>query len=95
MDSTTGKGIAIKDGEVSKATLADINAKNCAGRTPLHEAAARGHQATAEILLKHGADINAKDNANRTPLHLAAAGGHGQLVEFLISKGADVNAAAN
>jgi len=67
---------------ISPTALKDEN-----GRTPLHLAAANGHQATAEAILQHGADINARDNTGNTPLDLAEAGGHSALSQFLLSKG--------
>jgi len=57
------------------------------GRTPLHLAAANGHQLTAQVLLDHGADINARDKAGRTPLDEAEANNHSGLRQFLLTKG--------
>jgi ankyrin repeat protein len=42
--------------------LAEINARDCYGRTPLLYASERGHIGTAETLLMHGADVNAQDS---------------------------------
>ena len=36
--------------------------------TPLHEAAARGHTATSEVLLKAGADVKATDRVRSNML---------------------------
>jgi len=60
--------------------------------TPLHEAAARAHDETAEALIQTGADVNARDEQGRTPLHLAAAGGRQATVELLLRRGAQINA---
>jgi hypothetical protein len=57
------------------------------GRTPLHLAAANGHQATAAMLVRYGAEINALDNIGKTPLDSAETGNHSGLADFLLSKG--------
>jgi ankyrin repeat protein len=57
-------------------------------RTPLHWAAARGHQAAAELLLAHGADLAARDKSGRTPLELARAEGRQALADLLQRSGA-------
>jgi hypothetical protein len=67
------------------------------GRTPLHVAAALGHTAVAEFLLREGADVDARltdsaDLPGATPLHLAAAAGHRDAAELLLGRGADPNA---
>jgi ankyrin repeat protein len=62
-------------------------AKDENGRTPLHLAAANGHQVIAEALLRAGAEINALDQQGKTPLDLAEAGGHSGLAAFLLGKG--------
>jgi ankyrin repeat protein len=51
--------------------------------TPLHFAAAYGHQNVVELLLASKADVNAKDNNGWTPAHTAAAYGHKDLAELL------------
>ena len=45
-------------------------------RTPLHIAAARGHEAMVEFLVRKGARVDAKNEKNETPIHLAAKNGH-------------------
>jgi ankyrin repeat protein len=60
--------------------------------TPLDWAAARGHMAVADELIRRGAFVNAADGAGRTPLHLAAQNGHLELVKLLVKRGADVGA---
>jgi ankyrin repeat protein len=47
----------------------DVNAKDKYGRTPLDEAARKGHKEIAKLLIAEGADVNAKDQWGRTPLH--------------------------
>jgi acetyl esterase/lipase len=68
---------------------ADVNAKDCMGRTPL---ALAGLKDVAEMLIAKGADVNAKNEAGYTQLHLAARGGNKERAELFIAKGADVNA---
>ena len=69
--------VAIKKGDFAKVMKllkekADVNVKDNAGWTPLHEAAARNGPNGKEILaalVEHGADINAKANNGSTALH--------------------------
>ena len=71
----------------------DVKARDTAGSTPLHDAAAAGHREVAELLIAKGADINAKTTNEdvTTPLHSAAFAGHKEMVELLIARGADAN----
>jgi ankyrin repeat protein len=71
---------------------ANVNAATEGGKTPLHGAAAFGHEAVVQALLKVGANVNAADQDGRTPLHEAAAKGPGAVVEMLLKAGANVNA---
>lgn len=83
------------------------NAKDGAGRTPLHYAASHGNFNIAKSLLEHGADVNCVDREGCTPLHNAVCGDHfhydsvshsscsggdKKIVNLLIANGADVNA---
>ena len=53
--------------------VANVNAKDEHGWTPLHRAAQSNPKpAVLEVLLKAGANVNAKDKNGRTPLHWAA-----------------------
>ncbi|KAJ1323628.1 ankyrin repeat domain-containing protein 50 [Microdochium nivale] len=63
-------------------------------RTPLQEAAEKGHFEIAEWLLDNGADVNsnAQPECGATALQLAAIGGYGGIMEILINRGADLNA---
>jgi hypothetical protein len=65
-----------------------------AGATPLHLAAAGGHDEVIRILLDHGAPIDAaaRDRNQGTPLHWAIAGGKAESVEILLAAGADIHA---
>ncbi|KAL6079071.1 Rab-GAP TBC domain-containing protein [Balamuthia mandrillaris] len=48
----------------------DPNATDASGVTPLHFAAARGHQSLVRLLLRHGAKANSIDYLQRTPASL-------------------------
>lgn len=65
------------------------------GRTPLHEAAMKGHAKIVEKIFKYDVfldheNIDKVDYHNRTALHWAVLGNHGAIVELLIRKGASV-----
>jgi uncharacterized protein len=49
----------------------DVNAKDKYGRTPLDEAARKGHKEIAKLLIAEGADVNAMDDDGDTPLDWA------------------------
>ena len=67
-----------------------LNAKDAAGSTLLHHAAAFGAADTMTFLLDAGADPNAKNQRGSTPLHW---GIHDEAkVRLLLSRGAGVNA---
>lgn len=50
------------------------------GRTPLHAAAANGHEHVVKVLVTNGADIEGKDRHGRTALRLAVDNGHDAVV---------------
>jgi ankyrin repeat protein len=54
------------------------------GRTPLHEACARGHAASAALLIQKGAEGSARDIDGFTPLHTAASAGMLDAVKVLV-----------
>ena len=53
------------------------------GWTALHEAAAGGHKAVVQALLKAGADAQARASDGQTPAQLAQACGHAALAQLL------------
>lgn len=72
----------------------DVNARDGAGRTPLHVACLRGRRSFVKALIDSGADPNAADNAKETPLHCAArTNGAAPLLKLLLGvKNINVNA---
>lgn len=64
------------------------------GRTPLHEAAVKGHLGIVGLLLQHEeirCSVNTGDNFNRTALHWAAENGNESTVQILLEKGVEVS----
>ena len=53
-----------------------VNSKDCHWLSPLHHAAARGHEATVKELIRQQADVMARDKNWMTPLHMAAHNNH-------------------
>lgn len=75
---------------------ADVDTRDCEGRTPLHYAARDPFKETAESLLTKGADVNALDNIGCTPLMMAAAfNTNAAVAELLLEMGADLYAQDN
>lgn len=69
----------------------DVNAKDeweGRGFTPLHVAAAAGHEAVARRLLDGGAAPMARSQHDDTPLHCAARFGRVEVVRLLLARGA-------
>lgn len=70
---------------------AGIEAADKTGRTPLHEAAAGGHEALVRLLIDQGAEISAADEDERTPLHFAAGEGQEAVARLLMDLGANIS----
>ena len=66
--------------ELLLAHIADVNAKDNDGMTPLHFAADEGHKNVAELLLYNKADVNTRNHDGKTPLQLA---GRNDVAELL------------
>ena len=66
---------------------ADANARDTAGRTPLHQAALAGQFGVASLLLDRGADINATDLQGRTPLDEATQCRNQRVASLLRDRG--------
>lgn len=60
------------------------------GWTPLHIAAAEGHEKVIRWLSKQGADVTATDLAKQTALHVAVHRGHDNAICCLVEMGADI-----
>ena len=65
-----------------------LNAKNLAGKTPLHEAARIGDKDMLALLLRAGADVNAADEIGATPLVDAVNTGNADTTRALLEYGA-------
>ncbi|MFH1420187.1 MAG: M14 family zinc carboxypeptidase [Planctomycetota bacterium] len=68
------------------------HARNDAGETPMHQAAAGRHDAILQEFLRYEADVNAADRRGVTPLHVAASSDDVKLVRMLLDAGATINA---
>jgi len=68
---------------------ADVNSKDGAGWTPLHDVSAfSGNVDIARLLIENGADVNARASGDWTPLGYAWVSGRKELVKLLKSHGA-------
>jgi ankyrin repeat protein len=65
-------------------------ARNELKATPIHSAAAGGHEKIVRLLLDHGADANVREQGGFTPLHAAAQNGDVEIVRALLMGGADL-----
>ena len=77
---------------------ADVNARDTAGKTPLHRASASNLTGVISALLDEGADPAARDSRGSTPLHAAVGSwwrASDNSVRLLAAAGADLNARNN
>lgn len=80
--------IAIELIKALKNAGADINAKNCDGRTALHNATDNLNIDILNTLIQLNANIYASDRHGRQPLHLACLNENVQAIEVLLAAGA-------
>lgn len=71
----------------------DLNGKDNAGYTPLHEACTRGHVKIARILLQYGANVNQAAPGGISSLHEAVENDHIEVCRLLLAYGADPSVA--
>lgn len=60
-------------------------------RTPLHAAAAEGHQEICHMLVQAGANLDMLDEEQRTPLMVACENNHLDTAKYLLRAGASIN----
>lgn len=68
----------------------DVNTRNYEKRTPLHLAAAEGHEQNVKLLLERGADPNARDGRGFTALQDAFRAGHDHCSKLLLDADASM-----
>ncbi|XP_046550123.1 E3 ubiquitin-protein ligase mib1-like isoform X2 [Haliotis rubra] len=74
----------------------DINTRGWWSRTPVMEAARRGHSDVVKFLVGRGADVSLEDSDGDNVLHVACRGGDLELVKLIVSSNlVDVNARNN
>ncbi|KHN95247.1 ankyrin repeat protein [Metarhizium album ARSEF 1941] len=80
--------------KAARRRLVDVEAGDFDGMTPLHMAAAKGHEGVVQYLVgEAGVNTEARDSRGSTPLHEAAYSGHEAIVQYLIGE-AGVNTEA-
>ncbi|KAL0974114.1 hypothetical protein UPYG_G00215530 [Umbra pygmaea] len=67
----------------------EVNRRDNAGYTALHEACSRGWSHIVQVLLKHGADVNCSAQDGTRPIHDAVASDNLPVVWMLLNHGAD------
>ncbi|XP_040898761.1 histone-lysine N-methyltransferase EHMT1a isoform X2 [Toxotes jaculatrix] len=90
--------ISAKQGELHKVIHLLVDGKDPnflmegqSKRTPLHAAAAEGHQEICHILVQAGANLDMFDEEQRTPLMVACENNHLDTVKYLLRAGAAIS----
>lgn len=65
------------------------------GYTSLHQAALKGNEVIAKILIDNGANVNGRTVNGKTPLQKATEKNRPKIVNLLVRNGANVNAVYN
>ncbi|XP_071087784.1 serine/threonine-protein phosphatase 6 regulatory ankyrin repeat subunit B-like [Haliotis cracherodii] len=63
-----------------------VNTRGRVGRTPVMEAACKGHQSVFDLLVSKKADLTLLDDHGDSLLHLACAGGNTAIVQHVVSE---------
>ncbi|KAL3735687.1 hypothetical protein ACJRO7_024766 [Eucalyptus globulus] len=69
---------------------ADLNKTDYDGRSPLHLAAARGHEDIVFFLVQEGVDVNTKDDFGNTALLEAIKNGNDRIASLLVKESASL-----
>ncbi|XP_069103411.1 uncharacterized protein [Argopecten irradians] len=67
----------------------DVNVRDNAGYTPLHESCVSGNRSIAHLLLSRGANVNCSSQDGIRPIHDAVENDNVELVRMLLAFGAD------
>ena len=70
---------------------AEINAQDCYGRSPLHEACSLDYVDMVEFLIQNGANIDIETFQKQKPIHFVAKNDSCQCLTKLLAYGADIN----
>ncbi|XP_070575529.1 ankyrin repeat domain-containing protein 27-like isoform X2 [Ptychodera flava] len=77
---------------VSSTQVIHSNSANHTGLTPVHIAAAHGHESLVSLLIRRGANVNCRNKTQQcTPLHLAAQYNRPGVMTLLLNHGAKCN----
>lgn len=77
-----------------EASRMGINAVDKIGMTALHDAATKGYEGIAKLLLESEIDVEARSTIQETGLNRAARLGHSAVVRVLLDANADPNSHA-
>lgn len=78
-----GPATALKMARELLSRGAKVNVAQAGGWTPLHQAAAHGHEPLIRLLIAHGAERNAQSEDGRTPLQVAEERRHKEVLALL------------